>query len=419
MKRPGDILKKRRQELGLTLQELESNSNIPRRNLEALEGDQYEFFAAESYYYGFLKNYAESLKLDPGILLNAYQNVKIIESPLPMEQLTGNTRNRKLPPLVIGSILLLFAIGGLGYFIYYKAKEPGPQESDSGSAENRENNVGTADSSPSAENVRQKISEGPGTVRKYPGPIIVNRYPWMQDLEDGLILHFVLDPERNDLRKPKLRVVHTAQGFQLVSLNLDRDYELTLAGGKTNSLSLYSADLILPSQSDTKTPDTDTNSYRLDFAFQRDEGPAVLINLSRNDRTATETQTVLPDSFPQDELRAKFEAFRQQYRDAVPHAILQVGKPVTLQLRLTFQQDSYIRYQWFGQKAREFPVLQNKQLLLQGEAPLTLWLSDVDATKIKINGQDLMPEAFQNVFIGRLEWKREASVARLYLTPGP
>ncbi|MEM9424001.1 MAG: helix-turn-helix domain-containing protein [Spirochaetota bacterium] len=375
MKRPGDILRKRREELGLSLAELESSSNIPRRSLEALEREQYDFFAAESYYIGFLKNYAESLKLDSQELLNAYQNVKIIESPLPMEELTGNRPKGKRYRLLISfMLLLLFAVGGLAaYFSVY----------------------------------RPKLVE-PHVEPEVVGPlndltVEVNRYPWMQDLKSGLILRFVLDVEPEGLLQPELKVVPFGPDFHLLSLNLEEEHEIVLAHGKTNSLPLR---LNLGPSSEAR--------FRLDFTLQNDN--SVLINLEHNDG---DLPNVGQGGQFESRLRAKFEAFQQQEPKPIPHAILQAKKPVPLQLQLTFLRDSYIRYQWEGQNAQEFPVLKNKVLLLQGETPLVLWLSDVKMTKIKVNGQSLSPEAFQNVFIGRLEWKRDVNVARLYLIPGP
>ena len=402
MKRPGDLMRKRREELGLSLQELESSSNIPRRNLEALEGDQYDHFAAESYYYGFLRNYAESLKLDPQILINAYQNVKIIESPLPLEQLTGNQRGSRLSPLLLCLFLLvLLAAAGTSYYFWRHNSK----------SETKGNTTGTqaATKLQTEGQVPQQVTQSSGKI------VLINRYPWMQDLQNGLILRLVLIPGDDESLQPELLVQQDGQDFQLKSLNLDQDYELTLASGKTNSL---------PLRSDSVTAKDGTfipsGSFRLDFTRQDGEPPAVLINLnSNNNREQDKAPSQSDGGFGQKQIKAKFQAFAERHQSSVSHAILQAVQPTLLQLQLSFQRDSYIRYQWSGEDAQEFPVLKNKVLLLHGEAPLTLWLSNVSGTKIKINGQDLKPKAFQDVFIGRLEWQREASLARLYLTPGP
>ena len=368
MKRPGDILRKRREELGLSLLELESNSNIPRRSLEAMERDEYDFFPAESYYRGFLKNYAENLKLDPKILLNAYQNVKIIESPLPMEQLTGKNQKSKFRPLYIGiGSLCLIIIGLISYFI--------SQPLQSTEDVNEEQSVAKLDTPPDDAIVK------------------INRYPWMQNLENGMVLRFILDTEQNDLLQPEMKVTQVGQDFRLVSLNLEQKHELNLANSKTNSLPLRLAD-------------TNANSFRLDFTLQTKK--ALLINLGIN-----KNQSLLTDF--EGTLGAKFKTFQTKNKKSKPRVILQVKKPVPLQLQLTFGNDSYVRYEWSEQDAQEFPVLKNKVLLLQGKAPLILWLSDVKATKVKINGQDLKLKAVQNVFVGRFAWKREVNVSRLYL----
>ncbi len=433
MKRPGDILRERRQELGLTLQELENSSNIPRRNLKALENDQYEFFAAESYYCGFLKNYAEDLKLDAQILLNAYQNVKIIESPLPMEQLTGNTRDRKPSPLGMALIAVLLVLLAGSTWLHYSAyRNAAQQDSQAAGGAPQGSQDSTSGGAGHEVASRTNTRSLPGE-KDNAGVVLVNRYPWVQDLREGLVLRFVLNPESLEMFRPELRIERSpdsspgtrssqnSQGFRLVSLNLDQDYQLRLASGKTNSLPLRFSSL----SGTDGSGDRATRSYRLDFTLQNDAEPAVLINLSssahQDDNQAGNGAAGANSSatLSKQDLNARFQAFREQFRQPVPHAIFQASKPVPLQLQLSFLRDSYIRYQWFGQEDQEFPVLRGKQLLLQGEAPLTLWLSDVQATRIKVNGQELLPEAFQNVFIGRLEWKREGSIARLYLAPGP
>ena len=382
MKRPGDILRKRREELGLSLLELENSSNIPRRSLEALERDQYDFFASESYYIGFIKNYAESLRLDPEILLNAYQAVKMIESPLPLEALIGNSR-RRFSLWLLAPLILLPITGLISYFFMHNSPPPTITTKFSAEAESQ-------------------ISEDPAII-------LVNRYPWMQKLEDGILLRLVLDEVLNEPQKgvlqPELKVSRVADGFKLVSLNLHQNYELNLSIGKTNILPVHLANL-----ADSENLDAKIQSLYLDFTLQDVE--TILINLNKG----KDNKDFLNNS--QEALSARFEAFQQQSQKSIPHAILQSRAPILLRLQMKFLRDSYIRYQWFGQDAQEFPVLKNKSLLLQGKAPLTIWLSDVDAIKIKVNGQDLVPEAFQNVFIGRLEWKREAGVARLYLNPG-
>ena len=278
-------MRRQRQKLGLSLQELESSSNIPYRSLEALERDQYDFFAAEPYYCGFLRNYAESLKLDPQILLNAYKNVKIIESPMPMQQLTGNFPKSKISRLIFLIVVLLLLIGGgiASYLIY------------------------------------QRSFSTAKTTAEIP----------------------VSNPENQQKQKETQKS------------------ESKMANAK-----------------------------------------------------------IVEPEFSQNELNTRFRAFEQQESQIAPQVIIQASRPLALQVQLTFQRDSYIRYLWAGQRAQEFPVLKGKPLLLQGEAPLTLWISDVKSTQVKINGQILNLQAFENVFIGRLEWTRRASEALLYLSSG-
>jgi|YNPMSStandDraft_2_1061718.scaffolds.fasta_scaffold00088_28 cytoskeletal protein RodZ len=84
----GKILKKRREELNKTLSEISNETKISKRYLEALENDNFEEFPGEAYYIGFLRTYALALNLNPEELIEFYKKLKLIEEPIPMEELT-------------------------------------------------------------------------------------------------------------------------------------------------------------------------------------------------------------------------------------------------------------------------------------------------------------------------------------------
>lgn len=107
----GKILKSRREELNKTLTELSNETKISRRYLEALESDNYDEFPGEAYYLGFLKNYAKVLNLNADELIELYKKLKLIEEPIPMEELTKPlTNNKFLNPKFLGIIIGIFII---------------------------------------------------------------------------------------------------------------------------------------------------------------------------------------------------------------------------------------------------------------------------------------------------------------------
>lgn len=73
----GEVLKKRREELGLDLREISQTLKIKYAYLKALEEDDLKGLPAEVYVKGYINEYAKVLNLDPEPLLNAYHNLTL------------------------------------------------------------------------------------------------------------------------------------------------------------------------------------------------------------------------------------------------------------------------------------------------------------------------------------------------------
>lgn len=63
MRKVGDILKKRRIEKNLTLEDIERRTKIRKKFLQAIENDDYSLFSSSTYLRGFIKNYSDFLNL--------------------------------------------------------------------------------------------------------------------------------------------------------------------------------------------------------------------------------------------------------------------------------------------------------------------------------------------------------------------
>ncbi len=63
MRKVGDILKKRRLEKNLTLEEVEKRTKIRKKFLLAIEKGDYSSFPSSTYVRGFIKNYSDFLNL--------------------------------------------------------------------------------------------------------------------------------------------------------------------------------------------------------------------------------------------------------------------------------------------------------------------------------------------------------------------
>ena len=68
----GEILKKRREELGRDLREISNTLKIKHSYLKAIEDGDRDILPAEVYVKGYINEYARTLNLDPGSVVSAY-----------------------------------------------------------------------------------------------------------------------------------------------------------------------------------------------------------------------------------------------------------------------------------------------------------------------------------------------------------
>lgn len=89
----GEKLSSAREARKLTRKEVSKETNIPSRYIEALEEEDFDKLPSETYVIGFLRSYAEYLKVDAEEIIQAYKGFKIGESATPLEELTRPTRS--------------------------------------------------------------------------------------------------------------------------------------------------------------------------------------------------------------------------------------------------------------------------------------------------------------------------------------
>lgn len=68
----GNLLREKRTSLGLSIEQVAGDTNIPRQYLEALEGEQFDIIPGEGYVKGFLRTYGDYLELDPDPIIDMY-----------------------------------------------------------------------------------------------------------------------------------------------------------------------------------------------------------------------------------------------------------------------------------------------------------------------------------------------------------
>jgi hypothetical protein len=120
----GEILKKRREELGRDLREISNTLKIKHAYLKAIEDGDRQTLPAEVYVKGYINAYARALNLDPGSLVDAY-----IDESSPPPQETGplppgkNVRKKTLRIRYALIISLLIAITIIAAFSLFSAPE--------------------------------------------------------------------------------------------------------------------------------------------------------------------------------------------------------------------------------------------------------------------------------------------------------
>jgi len=89
----GEKLRTAREAKKMSIRDVVKETNISPLYLEALEDEKFDKFPSETYLIGFLRSYAEFLRLDVESIIQSYKGYKIGESATPLEELTRPTKS--------------------------------------------------------------------------------------------------------------------------------------------------------------------------------------------------------------------------------------------------------------------------------------------------------------------------------------
>jgi transcriptional regulator with XRE-family HTH domain len=89
----GEKLRQAREARKISIKDVVKETNISAVYLQALEEEKFDKFPSETYLVGFLRTYAEFLKLDVDAIVQSYKGYKIGESATPLEELTKPTKS--------------------------------------------------------------------------------------------------------------------------------------------------------------------------------------------------------------------------------------------------------------------------------------------------------------------------------------
>jgi transcriptional regulator with XRE-family HTH domain len=133
----GGVLRQSREQLGLSLEEIESLTHIKRTFLEALESEDFDRLPNRVAARGFLRNYASVLKLDVDYLLDLFDKQTGYVAPGQPGRVGGGIQLKSIPisptarfspDLLIGLLLITALVGIILNFVYRQYLLPLEQE---------------------------------------------------------------------------------------------------------------------------------------------------------------------------------------------------------------------------------------------------------------------------------------------------
>jgi cytoskeletal protein RodZ len=123
----GDVLRESREQLGLSMDDVEASTRIKRAYLEALEAEDFDRLPNYVAARGFLRNYASVLKLDVDYVLELYDKEIGHATPGHMARAGGEVKLKSIsmtppsrfsPDLLIGFLMLTALAGIILSFVY-------------------------------------------------------------------------------------------------------------------------------------------------------------------------------------------------------------------------------------------------------------------------------------------------------------
>ena len=93
----GEVLKSRRERLGMTLNELEQRTQLKRHTLEQIENNEFNQLPNSNYTEGFIRKYAKVVNIEPNQLIEAHQD-EIPETQYQIDDVIQTFSNGYEPP---------------------------------------------------------------------------------------------------------------------------------------------------------------------------------------------------------------------------------------------------------------------------------------------------------------------------------
>ncbi len=124
----GGILKTARSKAQISLEQAEAATKIPQKYLDALETANYSRLPAEAYNLGYVRCYAEYLRLNPDKIISAYKEERARvwhhnDSTVSFSPKKAGDWQFLVTPKLLGVVGLVALFGGIGLYIASELKQ--------------------------------------------------------------------------------------------------------------------------------------------------------------------------------------------------------------------------------------------------------------------------------------------------------
>ncbi|MDP3521319.1 MAG: DUF4115 domain-containing protein [Hydrogenophaga sp.] len=116
---PGQLLSRKREALGMTVQQVADELHITMHYVRALESNAHDKLPGDVFIRGYIRSYANMLKLDPVVLVNVYNEFTNQQASAAEEASGSRARRRKdknLPWIIVSGIAFVGIAVALWYF---------------------------------------------------------------------------------------------------------------------------------------------------------------------------------------------------------------------------------------------------------------------------------------------------------------
>lgn len=360
----GEKLKTTREQRGYTLEQVARDTNIAKRFIVALEGEEFSLFPGDPYLIGFLRNYADYLGMDGEELVGLYRNLQLQEQPAPIEQLLDTKKRfRPLPFLIV--LLLLLAVGGGGYLFLNgdfsqksdKVSIPADKQ-DAVDEESPEAPKGQAGSFPLEEEIFERRFALNDTI--------------LISLASGDLLVRVSDVSES-------LELDTPAGIRSFSSGEERKVDLNGDGTQDLRISVYD---ILSSDSSAV--------IRFDRFLKRPDNDGGSSSLSGGDSDPS------------------MGSFTAEGRKQDPVTILSADGVEPFSLQLEFRGYSLFRYLADGDQREERYFHKGEQFRLDVNRRVRLWVSNAGSLIARVNGQEIGLGSAGSVSAKQISWEKNS-----------